>query len=94
MEQDYELQHYTMLARFFLPEGILDSFDIVRMEAKEIDNPSHELYLLYPKALHIYLDERDTHQSDELGLAANGFTEPKVIHDYPARSRKKVLHIS
>ena len=32
MEANSELQRYTMLASFFLPEGILDWFDVVRME--------------------------------------------------------------
>ena len=93
MNENTELQKYTMLASFFLPEGMLDWFDVVRMEETDNDNPSHELDVLYPKVLHIYLDERDTRQGEELGLTANGFTEPKVIHDYPARSRKLVLHV-
>ncbi len=82
-----------MLASFFLPEGILDWFDVVRMEETDNDKPAHELDVLYPKVLHIYLDERDNRQGEELGLVANGFTEESVIHDYPARSRKMVLHV-
>ena len=93
MNENTELQKYTMLASFSLPEGMLDWFDVVRMEETDNDNPSHELDVLYPKVLHIYLDERDTRQGEELVLTANGFTEPKVIHDYPARSRKLVLHV-
>ena len=93
MEANSELQRYTMLASFFLPEGILDWFDVVRMEETDNDKPAHELDVLYPKALHIYLDERDNRQGEELGLVANGFTEESVIHDYPARSRKMVLHV-
>ena len=93
MEANSELQRYTMLASFFLPEGILDWFDVVRMEETDNDKPAHELDVLYPKVLHIYLDERDNRQGEELGLVANGFTEESVIHDYPARSRKMVLHV-
>ena len=93
MEANKELQRYTMLASFFLPEGILDWFDVVRMEETDNDKPAHELDVLYPKVLHIYLDERDNRQGEELGFVANGFTEESVIHDYPARSRKMVLHV-
>ena len=81
-----------MLSSFFLPEGILDWFDVVRMEESDNDKPAHELDVLYPKVLHIYLDERDKRQGEGLGFVANGFTEESVIHDYPARSRKMVLH--
>lgn len=93
MDSNSELQKYTLLASFFLPEGILDWFDVVRMEETDNDKPSHELDVLYPKVLHIYLDERDNRQGEDLGLVANGFTEPSLIHDYPARSRKLILHV-
>ena len=93
MEPNNELQRYTLLASYFLPEGILDWFDVVRMEETDNDKPAHELDVLYPRVLHIYLDERDNRQGEELGLVPNGFTEPSVIHDYPARSRKMVLHV-
>ena len=53
MEANSELQRYTMLASFFLPEGILDWFDVVRMEETDNDKPAHELDVLYPKVLHI-----------------------------------------
>ena len=46
-----------------------------------------------PRYCTSYLDERDNRQGEELGLVANGFTEESVIHDYPARSRKMVLHV-
>ena len=81
------------MSSYFLPEGILDWFDVVRMEETDNDKPAHELDVLYPKILHIYLDERDNRQGEDLGLVPNGFTEPSVIHDYPARSRKMVLHV-
>ena len=93
MESNNELQRYTLLASYFLPEGILDWFDVVGMEETDNDKPAHELDVLYPKILHIYLDERDNRKSEDLGLVPNGFTEPSVIHDYPARSRKMVLHV-
>ena len=93
MESNNELQRYTLLASYFLPEGILDWFDVVGMEETDNDKPAHELDVLYPKILHIYLDERDNRKSEDLGLVPTGFTEPSVIHDYPARSRKMVLHV-
>jgi hypothetical protein len=93
MEANSSLQRYAMLASFFLPEGILEWFDVVRMEESDNDKPAHELDVLYPKVLHIHLDERDNRQGEDLGLVSNGFTEESVIHDYPARSRKMVLHV-
>ena len=38
-----------MLASFFLPEGILDWFDVVRMEETDNDKPAHELDVLTPR---------------------------------------------
>lgn len=43
--------------------------------------------------LHIYLDERDTRNGEEMGLKPNGFTEPTLIKDYPIRNRKVLLHV-
>lgn len=93
MVSNNELQRYTLLASYFIPDGILDWFDLVRMKETDNDKPTHEQDVLYPKILHIYLDERDNRQGEDLSLVPNGFTEPSVIHDYPARSRKVVLHV-
>ena len=93
MDDKSLLQQYSLMTSFVLPENMLDWFDVVRIEEKDNDNPCHELDVLYPKVLHIYLDERDSRQGEELGLVPNGFTEPKEIHDYPVRSRKLVLHV-
>ena len=41
MEANSELQRHTMLASFFLPEGILAWFDVVRMEESDNDKPAH-----------------------------------------------------
>ena len=49
MDSNSELQKYTLLASFFLPEGILDWFDVVRMEETDNDKPSHELDVLSAK---------------------------------------------
>ena len=93
MDDKSLLQQYSLMISFMLPENMLDWFEVVRIEEKDNDKPCHELDVLYPKVLHIYLDERDSRQGEELGLVPNGFTEPKEIHDYPVRSRKLVLHV-
>lgn len=93
MDDKSLLQQYSLMISFMLPENMLDWFEVVRIEEKDNDKPCHELDVLYPKVLHIYLDERDSRQGEELGLIPNGFTEPKEIHDYPVRSRKLVLHV-
>ena len=93
MDNKSLLEQYSLMISFMLPDGMLDWFEVVKIEETDNDNPSHELDVLYPKVLHIYLDERDNREGDELGLVPNGFTEAKEIHDYPVRSRKLVLHV-
>jgi hypothetical protein len=82
---------YETLVRFMLPNGILDYFEITKID-EEVTNEKDETGTVI-RILHIYLDERDNRQGEELGFVANGFTEESIIHDYPARSRKMVLHV-
>lgn len=42
-----------------LPEGMLDWFDVIKVEETDKTAFNHELDVLFPKELHIYLDERD-----------------------------------
>ena len=77
---------------FFLPEGMIDWFEIVHMT--EENNPGTTIAdKLYNRILNIYLDERDNRSEDQMGLKPNGFTEPTVIKDYPIRNRKVLLHV-
>ena len=43
--------------------------------------------------LHVYMDERDLRDKEWHHLKPNGFTEPRIIHDFPLRELKVVLHV-
>ena len=75
---------------YFLPEGLLDYFEPVMAEDKEHQVKKDEVY---KRDLHLYFDERDNRTPELQHLRPNGFTEEKVISDFPARNRKLVLHI-
>lgn len=77
---------------FFLPEGMIDWFEVVNLTEKR--NPGTTFAdKLYSRILNIYLDERDNRTGEQLGLKPNGFTEATVIKDYPIRNRKVLLHV-
>lgn len=70
------------LARFILPEDILDNFDIVNIEQ-------------LGEELHIHLDEQlilPTGYSTET-VSSNGFSPESQIHDFPIRDRKVELYV-
>ncbi len=70
------------LARFILPEDILENFDIVDIEQ-------------LGEELHIHLDEQlilPTGYSIDT-ISSNGFTPQSLIHDFPIRDRKVELYI-
>ena len=70
------------LARFILPEDILENFDIVGIEQ-------------LGEELHIHLDEQLIHPagySPEL-ISSNGFLAESQVHDFLIRDRKVLLHI-
>lgn len=77
---------------FFLPEGMIDWFEVVDVK-EEPNTGTAQADILYNRVLHIYLDERDTRDVEEMGLKPNGFTEATVIKDYPIRNRKVLLHV-
>ena len=71
-----------VLARFILPEDIIDNFDIVSIEQ-------------LGEVLHISLDEQailPTGYSDK-SISSNGFSPESEVYDFPIRDRKVVLHI-
>lgn len=77
-----------------LPEGILEWFEATKIEEKPNDKAKDELEKrLYPKVLHVYLDERLTEEASEKGLKPNGYTEATTVNDYPVRNRKLMLHV-
>lgn len=77
---------------FFLPEGMIDWFEVVNIK-EEPNKGTAQADVLYNSILHIYLDERDTRSREKMGLKPNGFTEPTLIKDYPIRNRKVLLHV-
>lgn len=70
------------LARFILPEDILENFNISRI-VQLVDE------------LHIYLDEQPILPEgyNTKTISANGFLPESQALDFPIRDRKVVLHI-
>jgi len=70
------------LARFILPEEIIENFDIVGIEEKT-------------GVLHICLDEQAIPPSGyrKEQLSPNGFFPSSMVYDFPIRDRKVILHI-
>ena len=79
---------YKGLASYFLPDGILEYFDVV--DFAEETTPENNLY---HKILHLYLDERDNRPTAMSETKSNGFTEERCILDFPIRDRKTILHV-
>lgn len=80
---------YRSLAQMFLPCELLKFFEVVdfreELTGKEIMNGYPE------KILHIHLDEKELSYGD--GYRPNGFTEEKIVSDFPVRDRQTVLHV-
>lgn len=87
-----ELQNKILedFLHYFLPDGLLDFFDPVMAEDKEHQIKKDEVY---KRELHLYFDERDNRTPQMQNLRPNGFTEERIISDFPARNRKLTLHI-
>ena len=79
----------SLLAACVLPEGILEFFNVVRVD----EEPSPKPDSLYSTILHIHLDELDNRTDDMSSFRPNGFTEASVVQDFPIRDRKVVLHV-
>ena len=84
-----DINMLLFMSSFFLPQGMLDFFDIVRVN--EEPRPDEEVYT--GGVLHIHLDEQDNRTADQQSLRANGFTEATLVNDFPIRDHKVVLHI-
>lgn len=87
---DTKASKYEFLASFFLPDGILDWFELVGATEEPVEPKKDQIY---KAKLHIHLDERDNRTAEHLFLKPNGFTEETVVNDFPVRDRKLVLHI-
>lgn len=88
MKKNANIDMYKGLASYFLPDGVLEYFDVVDF----VEEPTPEDHL-YTKLLHLYLDERDNRPAEMYSAKPNGFTEEKHILDFPIRDRKTVLHV-
>ena len=88
-----QLQLYQYFLGFFLPEGILDFFELVWAESQSLDSRESKKDILYTGTLHMYLDERDNRTDEMQALRPNGLTEETVISDFPVRDKKLTLHI-
>lgn len=74
-----------------LPKGILDAFEITKVEEEctgTYDETNTEI-----RILHIHLDERDLRGVAWHDLKPNGFTETRVFNDFPLREYKVALHV-
>lgn len=84
----------TNVLSLILPEGIPEWFEVTKMKEEANENAKTDLEKrLYPKVLHVYLDEKKADEIRVLGLSPNGYTEPTTVSDYPVRNRKLMLHI-
>ena len=81
---------HEYVATFFLPDSMLDYFDIVWAEEKTITRKHDERY---KTEFHMFLDEKDNRPEELKSLRPNGFTEETVIDDFPVRNRKFILHV-
>ena len=88
MKHEADINMYKGLASYFLPDGVLEYFDVV--EFAEEPTPEDTLYR---KILHLYLDERDNRPPSMSEAKPNGFTEERCILDFPIRDRKTILHV-
>lgn len=80
---------YEGLASYFLPEGVLEYFEV--SDFAEV--PTSDKNVLYMTELHIYLDERDNRTPEMAGSVSDGFGEESSLVDFPVRDKKAVLHI-
>ena len=92
MEKKTPSINTDFIISFFLPDGMIDWFEIVKI-TEEPNTGTAQADVLYSSVLNIYLDERDNRTEEEFGLKPNGFTEPTVVKDYPIRNRKVLLHV-
>lgn len=77
-----------------LPDGVLDHFEIVKLDEDDAPASADGSYTPYKRKVHLYLDERDERTPEELmALRPNGFTEYTTVTDYPVRNRLLTLHM-
>jgi transposase len=65
--------------RLLLPGVIYDYFELVHTDVSEVD-------------VHLFLDEKNL-PPHSVGYESKGFTEHKIIQDFPLRGKPVYLHI-
>lgn len=81
----------TSLLQYMFPKDMLKYFEITNVEEEhtgKYDETKTEIVFL-----HVYMDERDLRDEEWHDLKPNGFTEARIIHDFPLRELKVVLHV-
>ena len=78
------MEQYRLLADCFLPEEILNQFELKDVHVEITDGE---------KVIHIYLDENDAPPEPGQFLRPNGFTRECIFHDFPIRGHEALLHI-
>lgn len=91
MAKKNSLFDYETLVRFMLPQGMLDYFEIIKIDEEVTDEKDETGTVI--RILHIYLDERDLRDKVWHDLRPNGFTEPRLFNDFPQREHKVLLHV-
>lgn len=76
---------YEGLASLFLPEGVLEYFEVTDFATQRTLDKD----VLYTTELHIYFDEHDNRTPDMEESVSNGFDEDLCLLDYPAETRKR-----
>ena len=76
-----------------LPDGVLDHFEIVKLDEEDAPVPADGSFTPYKRKVHLYLDERDERTAEELmALRPNGFTEYTMVTDYPVSHAPPQVH--
>jgi transposase len=93
MEDKKAINVYEYLTSFFLPEGMLDFFEVVWADEMSLSSREQKQAIVYKRVLKVHLDERDNRTEEQQALRPNGFTEPTIVADFPSRDRRMELHI-
>jgi hypothetical protein len=80
--------HQSLLS-LFLPEGLLDYFDIVDYQTESTDKE------LFTKGLTLFLEEKKSvpEEYHDKEIKASGFMEAREINDFPIRDMLVKLNI-
>lgn len=90
MEKLDQTNAYFQLAYLLLPEGMILSYDVIKIDLCELPKPDP----LMTGWLRIYLEEKDVRdEAQRRSLRPNGFTEGRWFDDFPLRDRKVSLNV-